>query len=207
VTAVLLALAILAPQRHILIDNATTTVTRVRFGRDAREAVHSNPFPLVILQLTPGDVDFAIADTRASGPREAGLVTFVAANTPYAVANAGTAPFNLITIALKPARAPASAAPPTEAPPGITRTTLVDNADVRVVRVQFAPGGREPVHTHPNDLITVQLTPGKVEIMKGSRKTTGLRTAGFVQFLPRDVEHAYASADAISFELLSISIK
>jgi len=102
VTAVLLALAILAPQRHILIDNATTTVTRVRFGRDAREAVHSNPFPLVILQLTPGDVDFAIADTRASGPREAGLVTFVAANTPYAVANAGTAPFNLITIALKP---------------------------------------------------------------------------------------------------------
>ena len=206
-TAVLLALAILAPQRHILIDNATTTVTRVRFGRDAREAVHSNSFPLVIVQLTAGDVDFAIADTRASGPREAGLVTFVAANTPYAVANVGTAPFNLITIALKPARAPAPAAPPADAPPGITRTTLVDNADVRVVRVQFAPGGREPVHTHPNDLLTIQLTPGKVEILKDSRKTTGLRTAGFAQFLRRDAEHAFASADTRMFEILSVSIK
>jgi quercetin dioxygenase-like cupin family protein len=35
---------------------------------------------------------------------------------------------------------------------GITRTTLLEKSEVRVVRVQFAPGSREPVHTHPNDL-------------------------------------------------------
>lgn len=206
-SAVLLALALLAPQHHVLIDNATMTVTRVRYARGMGETVHSDPFPLLIVQLTSGDVDLTVSDARGIGPRDAGLVTFVPANTPHAVVNAGTTPFNLIMIALKPARPPSPSAPPTDAPPGITRTTLLDNADVRVVRVQFGPGGREPVHTHPNDLLTVQLTPGKVEISKGSRKTTGLRTAGFVQFLPRDVEHAYASADANNFELLSVSIK
>jgi quercetin dioxygenase-like cupin family protein len=121
--------------------------------------------------------------------------------------NAGTAPFELMAIAIKPTRTPASAAPPSAAPPGITRTTLVDNADVRVVRVQFAPDGREPVHTHPNDLLVVQILPGKVEILNGVDRSTGERGVGFVQFLPRDVPHAYISADTKPFELLSVSVK
>lgn len=198
---------IVAPQRHILVDNATATVTRVRFGRRSGETVPARPFPFLIVQLTRGDVDLTVSDARATGPRDAGLVTFVPANTPHAVTNAGTSPFNLITIALKRTRPPAPAAPPSDAAPGITRTTLVDNADVRVVREQFEPDGREPVHTHPNDLLTVQLTPGTVEILKGSGRTTGLRTPGFTQFLARDVSHSYSSSDSKSFEILSISIK
>jgi quercetin dioxygenase-like cupin family protein len=98
-------------------------------------------------------------------------VTFVPANTPHAVMNAGAQSFDLIAIALKPTRPAAPAAPPTEAPPGITRTTLIDNSDVRVVRVQLAPGSREPVHIHPNDLLTEQLTPGAFDILMGSTRT------------------------------------
>jgi oxalate decarboxylase/phosphoglucose isomerase-like protein (cupin superfamily) len=115
-------------------------VTRLRFGRRTGETVHTHPFPLLIVQLTSGGVDLTMSDARARGPREAGLVTFVPVNTPHAVMNAGAQSFDLIAIALKPTRPAAPAAPPTEAPPGITRTTLIDNSDVRVVRVQARAG-------------------------------------------------------------------
>jgi quercetin dioxygenase-like cupin family protein len=113
----------------------------------------------------------------------------------------------MLAIAIKPDRPPAPSAPATEAPPGITRATLVDNADVRVVRVWFATDGREPIHSHQNDLMTVQITQGKVEMSNGSSRSTRVCEPGFVQFLPRNVQHAYASADDQPFELLSVSIK
>ena len=139
--------------------------------------------------------------------RDAGTVWFIPANVPHAAVNAGAAPCEQVAITIKPTRTAAPAAPPTEAPPGISRTTVVDNADTRVVRVRFAPGSREPVHTHPNDLLTVQLTPGIVEILIGSQKTSSERAPGFVQFVPRNVDHAYVSGDTKPVELLSVAIK
>lgn len=196
-----------APARTPVLDNATVTVTRLRFAPGTGESVHTHAFPLLIVQLTPGVVDLTVDDMRARGPRETGVVTFVPANVPHAAVNAGSTSFDLIAVAVKPARPPAPAAPPTDAPPGITRTTLLDNADVRVVRVQFEPGGREPVHTHPNDLLTVQLSGGQLEILNGGDRTRGLRDPGSVQFLQRNVEHTYGSVDTHSFEVLSISVK
>ena len=153
-------------------------------------------------------VDLRRRRARSVDPRDAGLVRSSPTTREYAAANDEAAPFNLMTGRASNRRAlPAPAAPPTDAPPGITRTTLIDNGDVRVVRVRFAPGGREPVHTHPNDLLTVQLTPGTFDIVGRTRHDRRCRTAGFVQFLPRDVPHAYISADSRQFELLSISIK
>ena len=73
--------------------------------------------------------------------------------------------------------------------------------------VVFPPDAREPVHTHPNDLLTVQLSAGKVEILNGADRAVGERAVGFVQFLARDVAHAYISADTKPFELLSVSVK
>jgi quercetin dioxygenase-like cupin family protein len=99
------------------------------------------------------------------------------------------------------------AAPATQSPAGITRETILDNDEARVVRVQFAPGGREPVHSHPSDLVTVQITAGRVEILEGATKTVEDRAPGYVRFLPRSVPHSYASADSKSFELVSVTIK
>jgi quercetin dioxygenase-like cupin family protein len=207
VTALLLALALAEPQRTVVLDNASTTVTRLRFVKGAGETVHAHPFPLLIVQLTPGEVDLTVSDMRARGPRDAGLVTFVPADTPHAVVNAGDTPFEVIAIALKPSRPAAPSAPSTDAPPGITRTALLDNSDARVVRVRFAPGSREPVHAHPNDLLTIQLTPGSLEVQTGSARTTAARPVGFVEFLPRNLLHAYVSIDHQQFDILSVSIK
>jgi len=193
--------------RSVVLENDTTLVARLGYEPGKGETSHTHPFSAVVVQLTPGDVDMTLGADHSRARREVGAVWFIPANVPHAAVNAGTATFEQIAVTIKPTRAPAPAAPPTEAPPGITRTTIVDNPDTRVVRVKFAPGSREPMHTHPNDLLTVQLTPGIVEIQIGSQKSSSERAAGFVQFLPRNVEHAFVSGDTRSFELLSVAIK
>jgi quercetin dioxygenase-like cupin family protein len=205
-----LAPAVQVPQgmvRTVLIDNGTVLVTRLGYEAGKGETSHTHPFSAVVMQLTPGDVDVTIGSEHSRIRRDAGTVWFIPADVPHAAVNAGTMPFEQIAIAIKSTRMPAPAAPPTDAPPGIARTVLIDNAEARVVRVQFAPGGREPVHTHPNDLITVQATAGRLEILRASEKTTGERAPGTVEFVPRDVQHAYASVDTKPFELLSVAIK
>lgn len=193
--------------RTELIDNATVLVARLRMEPGARETVHTHPFSAVVIQLTPGDVDMTLGAERARAPRPAGFVWFVPREAPHAAVNAGTSAYDLITIAIKPTRPPAPAAPATVSPAGITRTMIVDNEETRVVRAQFAPASGEPVHTHPNDLVTVQLTPGRVEILEGSSRTSEERAPGFVRFLPRQVPHSYVSADTRAFELMSVAIK
>ena len=193
--------------RTVLVDNATVLVARLGYEAGKGETSHTHPFSAVVVQLTPGEVDMTLGADRSRAWRDTGTVWFVPATVPHAAINTGTAPWEQIAITIKPGRAAAPAAPPTDAPPGITRTTLIDNADTRVVRVRFAPASREPMHTHPNDLLTVQLTPGALEILIGSDRTTGERVPGFVQFLPRTVEHAFVSVDPKPFDLMSVTVK
>lgn len=193
--------------RTVLVDNDTVLVARLQYEAGKGETSHTHPFSAVVIQLTPGEVDMTLAADRSRARRDAGTVWFIPATAPHAAVNVGTAPFDQIAITIKPTRGAAPAAPATDAPPGITRTAVVDNTDTRVVRVRFAAGGREPVHTHPNDLLTVQLTAGRLEIAIASDKTASEREPGFVQFLPRNVPHAYVSTDTKPFELMSVAIK
>jgi quercetin dioxygenase-like cupin family protein len=196
------------PVRTPLLQNATVAVTHLRFAPGQRETTHTHPFPLVIVQISPGDVDIKEQDTSKRGNRP-GEVWYVPAERPHSITprQAGGNPVDLVAIALLPGRQPAPGAPATEAPPGITRATLVDNADVRVARARFEPNAREPVHTHPNDLVTVQITGGSVEMSIGPEHSLLYRDPGFVQFVPRNIQHSYASADTKPFELVSVSIK
>jgi quercetin dioxygenase-like cupin family protein len=196
----------LGPERTSVLDNGTVGVTRLRFARTAREAVHTHPFPVLIVLVTPGQVSVADREMLRVGSR-AGEVWFIPANTPHAAANQSTGHVEMLKVAIKTDRPRAPAAPLTQAPDGITRSTLLDNADVRVVRVRFAPDSREPLHTHPNDLLTIQISAGNVDILNGAEHATRVREPGFVQFLPRNVQHAFASTDTKPFELLSVSIK
>lgn len=195
-----------APNPTSMLDNSTVAVTRLQFPPGAREDQHTHPFAVLIVQLTQGQVTVTDREMLRIGSR-AGEVWFIPAATPHAISNRSPRPIEVLKAAIKTDRTPAPAAPPTQAPEGITRTTLVDNADVRVVRARFAANGREPLHTHPNDLLTIQITRGKVAITNGNEQSTLDREPGFVQFLPRNVPHAFANADTKPFELLSVSIK
>jgi quercetin dioxygenase-like cupin family protein len=199
-------LAALEPERTSLLDNSTLAVTRLHFLPGSRETVHTHPFSLGIVQLTAGNITVSDGETFRVGNRP-GEVWFISANTSHAVSNRSGSSIDMLAIAIKPDRAPAPSAPPADAPAGIVRMTLVDNAEVRIVRVRFAPNGREPVHAHPNDLLTVQITSGKVEILEGGRRSTAEQQPGDIHFLPRNVEHSFASSDTRPFEILSVSIK
>lgn len=193
--------------RAQLVDNATVMCARLTYQPGAAEPVHTHPFAALVIQLTPGDVDMTIAGEHTRARRDAGFVWYIPREAPHALVNVGSTPVEQITIAIKPDRQPASQGAAIAAPPGITRTTIVDNADARVVRAEFSPSGREAPHQHPNDLVTVQLTPGTLEMMVGSNTQTERLAAGDVRFLPRDVPHAYASAGQSLFTLLSVTIK
>jgi quercetin dioxygenase-like cupin family protein len=192
----------------VVVDNASVLVERFHLEAGATERIAADGAPALVVQLTAGDVDLSIGDKRASGPREAGAIAFVPARTPQSARNiAQRGATDVVVIRFKPARTPAPAMPSGDAPPGIERTPLLDNAVTRVVRVAFSTTGREPVHTHPYDLITLQISAGRVEILDGDTKTNEAREPGFTTFVPRDRQHAYASADDKPFEILSVAIK
>jgi quercetin dioxygenase-like cupin family protein len=193
--------------RRVLIDNGTVLVAQLQMAPGSQENIHTHPFSAVVVQATVGEVDMRLGDQRATGTRPVGFTDFVGAGVPHAAANMGHAPFAVVTIALKPERIRANSVPAREAPPGITRTTVVDNEDVRAVRVVFAPAAREPVHTHPFDLVLVQLLPGDMELQVGDKRTVRKYEAGEALFLPREIPHAVASADSGQFELMSVAIK
>jgi len=193
--------------RTVLLDNASVLVARLRFAPGAREEVHTHPFSAVVIHLTPAVVDMRLGTGRATTRREAGFTEFIPREIPHAAANAGEADFEIVTIALKPDRFRAPAGPATAAPPGITRTPVLDNEEARVARVGFAPGAAEPVHSHPVDLVVVPLTPGRLEIQQGSDKTVRAYTPGEAIFLPREVAHAVANADTRAVTLMSVTVK
>ena len=191
-----------------LVDNASVRVMRHHLAPGATAGVAPIESPALIVQLTAGDVDLTVGNARASGPREAGAIAYVPARTQARARNiADRAATDIVVVGFKQGRVRPGEMPSVDAPPGITRTPLLDNGDTRVVRVEFASNGREPVHTHPYDLITLQISQGRVEILDGDTKTTGDREPGFANFVPRNRPHAYASADSKTFEILSVAIK
>jgi quercetin dioxygenase-like cupin family protein len=193
--------------RTEILNNANLLVARLRMAPGAREDVHTHPFSAVVVQIGAGDVDMRLGAARATSRREHGHVEFIPREVPHAAANAGTEPFDVVTIAIKPDRVKGGDAPAVAAPAGITRTPTLDNPEARVTRVAFAAGAREPVHSHPFDLVLVQLTPGRVEIRLGDALTTKEYAAGEVVYLPRDVPHAVSNVGGAAFEIFSVGIR
>jgi quercetin dioxygenase-like cupin family protein len=193
--------------RTTLIENETVMMARLRMAPGAKEEIHTHPFSAIVVQLDDGDVDMRLGDMRTSGRRPAGFVEFIPRNSPHAAANVGADAFDLVTIAIKADRRPGGEAPALPVPAGITRTPVLDNADARVTRVEFAPAAREPVHSHPFDLVVLPLAVAQIELRLGERVETREYAAGEPMFLPRDVPHAVANAGSGPFPAFSIAIK
>ena len=193
-----------------VLENDTVAVTRMHVPPGASGSIVPQTSSFVVVQVIAGDVEITQPGENSRAFRPAGATTYVPPNVGQRIANVGTTPFDVLVIKVKPSRPPAPSAPATDAPPGISRTTVLDNTDVRIVRVRFSPESREPVHTHPNDLLTMQISRARVDIAIGDGKagdTRSEREPGFVQFVPRNTPHAYASADSHAFEILSVAIK
>jgi quercetin dioxygenase-like cupin family protein len=190
-----------------LLNNSTLGVARLTIPPTTSELVTATAPSTLVVQVNAGEVEVTQLDEDSRGPREPGAINFVPSGVGHMGRNIGSAPYDVLLVAIKPTRTPAPAAAAAETPRGITRTTVLENDEVRVVRVRFEPGAREPDHSHPYDLLTVQIDRATVGILNGTDMSVDEREPGFIQFLPRGVVHAYGSVDTKPFEILSIAVK
>jgi quercetin dioxygenase-like cupin family protein len=188
-------------------ENATVGVTRLELAAGAREQPHTHPYGMIVVFLNAADVELHNGAVRTKGPRKTGEVVYFAPGTTHHAVNAGMGAARGLVLALKSDRVRGGPRTPAQATPGVTRTPLLDNADVAITKLEFEPDIREPVHTHPYDLIVVPTTPARADIQIGDQKQVRTFAVGEAVWIPRMTPHALANAGTSSFRLLGIAVK
>ncbi len=190
-----------------VLDNATVGVIRLGLAAGAREQPHTHAYGMLVVFLNAAEVELHNGASHTRGPRKTGDVAFVAAGTTHNAANIGSAPLEALVFSFKPDRAHGGPRLLGEALPGVTRTPVLDNAEVTVTKLEFEPDVRETVHTHPYDLVVVPTTPARADVQVGGKKNVRSFAVGEAIWIPRLTPHALANAGTSSFRLLGIAIK
>ena len=83
---------------------------------------------------------------------------------------------------------------------------LVDNAQVRVLRIHYGPHETSVRHSHPNSVVTY-LTDGRIKMLLGNGKTiTSTGKAGEAQYTPAGV-HTPTNLSDKPFEAILVEMK
>ena len=190
-----------------VLDNETTGVEHLVLAPGAREQPHTHAHPIVVIVLTRSDMEIHNGTSHTKGTQQPGHLEFVKAGTAHHTANVGTTPLHALVLSIKPDRPRGGIAPPAQATPGVTRTSLLDNAHVTVTKLEFEPDVREPLHTHPFDLLVVPTTASRVDMQIGDRKEMRGYMVGEAIFIHRGVPHAVANIGAASFRAVAVAFK
>ena len=95
---------------------------------------------------------------------------------------------------------------PVKAASNVYKKILLENDQVRVLQVEFAPGDIAPWHEHPNHVLYV-LTDGKIEITdKGKPPMVAELKAGDVMFMPA-VTHMAKNIGTTTLKLIVTELK
>jgi quercetin dioxygenase-like cupin family protein len=203
-----LGLVQMSTSARTTLDNPAVEVARVSLAPD-RVETGAPRFASLVIQIGECSLDRSVGPDQTNGPRGAGFALPVPPNVRYSISNHSRAVCDLVVVRKKRAPDPASdaAAPPVPVPAGIHRVPLFENAEMRVVQVRFDPAAREVPHTHPFDLLTVQITGGRVETLIDRTANAVQLAAGEVVWFPKNVTHVVGNPGASAFELLSVGIK
>jgi quercetin dioxygenase-like cupin family protein len=87
--------------RTLRFENDETRAVLVSFTPGSHEEVHTHPFDLFVIQLTPGKVETVVGSNKSAADTPAGHVLFIRKGAPHAVGNMGTAPFDAMSVAVK----------------------------------------------------------------------------------------------------------
>jgi len=91
--------------------------------------------------------------------------------------------------------------------PGVARATLIDNAQVRILRVEIQPGGVRRIHTH--DDVTFHLflpVSGTIEITIGSAKPA-TASVGQAFYLEKGTPHGFRNTGTSQAMALEVFVK
>jgi quercetin dioxygenase-like cupin family protein len=86
------------------------------------------------------------------------------------------------------------------------RGVILDNARVTVQRVTQPAGTIEKPHPHPEaDYLSIQLTPGSMEVTMSGEMTKG--TPGTVWYLPKNTPHTMNNIGTTPVEIIVVTLK
>jgi quercetin dioxygenase-like cupin family protein len=97
------------------------------------------------------------------------------------------------------AQAPAAAA--------IAGAPLLANDRISAIKLSFPPGARESMHSHPFDIVVIQLTAGEVDVALNGDKSVGHIEAGRVTYVPAQAQHAVGNSGSTPFEMVVVGLK
>src|SRR4029077_3435920 len=111
----------------------------------------------------------------------------------------------MVGLAIIPYRSYAQTPAPSTAAPR-NRGVIIDNARVTVQRITQPAGTIEKPHTHADeDYVTIQLTPGDLEVTVGNETTKG--SVGKAWWLPKATNHAVSNVVAIPVDVIVVRVK
>jgi quercetin dioxygenase-like cupin family protein len=87
--------------RTVLLDNSEAVVTRLEFEPEVREAVHTHPYDLLVVPITSARIDMQVGHKKSVHTYAIGESFFIPRAVPHTGANAGTAPYRLLSVAIK----------------------------------------------------------------------------------------------------------
>jgi len=91
--------------------------------------------------------------------------------------------------------------------PGVARATLIDNAQVRILRVEIQPGGVRRIHTHDDVRFHLFLPmSGTIEITIGSAKPVG-GTVGQAFYIEKSTPHGFRNPGTSPAMALEVFVK
>ena len=86
------------------------------------------------------------------------------------------------------------------------RGVILDNARVTVQRITQPAGTIEKPHTHADeDYVTIQLTPGDLEVTVGNETTKG--SVGRAWWLPKATNHAVSNVGTTAVDVIVVRVK
>jgi mannose-6-phosphate isomerase-like protein (cupin superfamily) len=135
----------------------------------------------------------------------------------HSFANAGTTPFEMVSVDLKGCP-PEKAAPPAPLPPSLSRLVsdrvvpsdvLVDDERIKLARWRFRPGECSPIHTHFLDHVYIVVRGSKVREITGEGKVNDdLQESGRAAFSPaRGKIHSFGNIGDHPYEMVSLELK
>ena len=90
---------------------------------------------------------------------------------------------------------------------GVTVTTVLETDRVRVSRVVFEPGGREALHTHDYDLLTISLAAGRLELASGDSTSVVERVPGEAGWVPKGAPHGARNLGEGRLDFITVALK
>ena len=208
-TALLAAALALPAQTASIIDN-----DQVRAAITSVAPRGTAPWPpsaanIVLIYLDPGTEKLTLRDGRVERRKfQAGSIRWVPAWLRQAGENAGSKPYRVVQVELKGQGRPVRFGPrdPVRLAP-MSYKVLLDNIQVRVLRVRIGPKEGVPLHEHGLNRVVAYLTDAHLRITDAGGKATEARgKAGDVRWAGA-AQHSEENLAGSPFEVVVMELK